>query len=84
MFSYDGYEHGRLFHHLTGTLLLFIFTANLVCLVLSIYYYNLAISDPSFITKTTDGGYLNPLPLENKTLTSNLGSSSSTSQRSPS
>ncbi|KAE9365749.1 hypothetical protein N431DRAFT_487677 [Stipitochalara longipes BDJ] len=58
MLSYDGYKHGRRFHHIILISTTLIFFASLVLLILSIYYYNQVINDPSFISPTADGAIL--------------------------
>jgi len=55
MFSHNGFEHGRPFHHAILTSLSLIFLATLILLILSLYYYEYIISTPTFITSTNDG-----------------------------
>jgi hypothetical protein len=55
MFSRNGYEHGRLSHHVILISLALIFFASLVLFILSIYYYNQMIVDHSFASTSQDG-----------------------------
>jgi hypothetical protein len=55
MFSHDGYEHGRTFHHAILICLSLTFLATLILLILSLYYYEHIISLPTFISSTNDG-----------------------------
>jgi hypothetical protein len=52
----DGFEHGRLFHHVILISLSLIFFASLVLLILSIYYYELVIGNPFFNTTQIEDG----------------------------
>ncbi|PMD26413.1 hypothetical protein NA56DRAFT_744580 [Hyaloscypha hepaticicola] len=58
MFSHNGYEYGRPFHHATLISLSLTFLFTLIFLILSLYYYEHIISLPTFKSSTNDGAKL--------------------------